>query len=97
VNGNGGCVPSSAHVLEPANISGSLGEDLRKAVMRSAGTGLGQRQAVQGSLGCRWRRSFPSLLRPSLDWIRVFGGVRELVANLVVRAYGPHLSLYHVV
>jgi hypothetical protein len=33
-----------------------------------------QRRTVQGSSGCRWRQSFPSLLRPSLDRIRVFGG-----------------------
>jgi hypothetical protein len=34
--GNGGCVPSPADVLEPATISGSLDEDLRKAATRSA-------------------------------------------------------------
>jgi hypothetical protein len=44
--GNGGCVPSLADVLESAAISGSLGEDLRKAVMRSAGTTL---RAATGS------------------------------------------------
>jgi hypothetical protein len=37
VYGNGGCVPSPADVLEPAAISGSLGDDLRKAATRSAG------------------------------------------------------------
>jgi hypothetical protein len=48
--GNGGCAPSPADVLEPAAISGSLGEDLREAATRSAGTAL---EAATGSAGRR--------------------------------------------